>query len=1304
MRKLLLWSIMLLSIAQLAQAQQQVVVQDSITGNVTWTNDKTYLLKGFVYIVNGASLTIQPGTLIFGDKTSKGTLIAEPGGKLWAIGTPTQPIVFTSGVQSGSRDRGDWGGIVLCGRAPINQNNTLNGGTVAGGDAQIEGGPRTHYGGIYEHDNSGALSYVRVEFPGIALAPNNEINGVTFGGVGDSTRIDHVQVSYSGDDNFEWFGGSVRAKYLIGFRGLDDEWDTDFGWHGKLQFCVSLRDPNQADVSGSNGFESDNDASGHFWNPRTSAIMCNMTVVGPMADTSLFSSINPLFMRGAHLRRSTQESIYNSIVMGWPIGLLLDGDGVVNGARNDDTLQIHNCIWAGLRVGKDFLTAGLTGGNSLDASAWFKSSSFHNQALVQPADVKLLNPFSLVTPNFTPQPGSPAINAADFTNSRLQDPWFTPVTYAGAFDPNAPRWDAGWTNYDPQSTQYVGVPFAPITHIDFPTISVGTSRDSAIVVLSNGGAAPLSINRWFMTDTSIFKVVGGMQPFIIPVGGSKTITIHFAPTDTLSHNEGLTFNFENGANPVSINITGKGKQSLPAVSVYPNATKYDFAYVRVGDSATASVILTNSGTAPLHITGSTLFGADVTQFVLVSGGGAATVAPNGTATVQIRFRPTSVGDKSVSLRISHDASGGMTLLTVTGKGVVVPGQDVLQDSIVGNITLTNDRTWLVKGFVYVVNGATLNIQPGTVLFGEKATKGTIIVEPGGKIFAVGTAQHPIVFTSQLPAGQRDRGDWGGIVLCGRAPINQNNSSNGGAFAGGDAQIEGGPRTHYGGTDEHDNSGIMRYCRIEFPGVALAPNNEINGLTFGGVGDSTQIDHIQVSYSGDDNYEWFGGSVRAKYLIGFRGLDDNWDTDFGWHGALQFCVSLVDPNVADISGSNGFESDNDASGHYWNPRTSTVMSNLTVVGPMSDTGKFSTINPLFKRGAHLRRSTQESIYNTIVMGWPDGLLIDGDGAANGCKNDTLQIRNSIWAGLRTGHDFLTAALTGGNSFDAAAWFKNSEHHNQAIAQSADVKLGNPFNLTAPDFRPMSGSPAIGMGDFTNARLQDPWFTTVTYSGAFDPAAPRWDSGWSNYDPQNTDYSAKRLLSKTSINFGQVREGTTAHDSITITNNGLVPLTFVSVGLNDSSVFHLSNVGSGFTIEQGESRTVGVMFAPNTPGLRNATIHFALRDESTFDVALTGEGMTASSVNTPEAKQQIALTNVPNPFGTSTSIEYTIPTTSFVTLEVIDVTGRVIDRLVNEVQQPGPHSESLSGMNYSNGVYYCRLTVGNTTVIKSVMVSH
>ena len=172
----------------------------------------------------------------------------------------------------------------------------------------------------------------------------------------------------------------------------------------------------------------------------------------------------------------------------------------------------------------------------------------------------------------------------------------------------------------------------------------------------------------------------------------------------------------------------------------------------------------------------------------------------------------------------------------------------------GTQTLKKGK-YLLHGWVYIADGATLTIEPGTVILGDKDTKASLIVERGGKLYAKGTASEPIVFTSEQPKGQRRPGDWGGLILCGRANNNQT-----------EQQIEGGPRSKHGGNDNADCSGALSYVRVEFAGYPFQTDKEINGITLGSVGSSTQIDHVQVSYSNDDSFEWFGGAVNCQYLV------------------------------------------------------------------------------------------------------------------------------------------------------------------------------------------------------------------------------------------------------------------------------------------------------------------------------------------------------------------------------------------------------------------------------------------------------
>lgn len=425
----------------------------------------TYLLKGWVYIADGAELTIEPGTIVKGDKETKASIIVERGGKLIAKGSQTSPIVFTSEQPKGSRKPGDWGGIILCGKAKNNQS-----------DMQIEGGPRTHHGGTDDADNSGALSYVRIEFGGYPFAKDKEINGLTLGSVGSGTQIDHVQVSYSNDDSFEWFGGTVNCKYLIAYRGWDDDFDTDNGFSGKVQFGLSVRDSKIADVSQSNGFESDNKADGGDVSPYTTATFSNITFVGPKMDQSFQNTadyitggnLNPnngaglgRFQSAMQIRRSSRLNCFNSVAVGWPIGLILDGEkGDTQASATNGLLHLNNIYFAGMDVtgsdaNKSYDDVLVTGYDENKKPVYDQSKkSFSSTFFLAQSGNKVFSNISdlMLTNGYMPTATSPVLTAADFSNSLLSS-WFTKVSYIGAFNVGD-NWLQGWTNFDPENTDY----------------------------------------------------------------------------------------------------------------------------------------------------------------------------------------------------------------------------------------------------------------------------------------------------------------------------------------------------------------------------------------------------------------------------------------------------------------------------------------------------------------------------------------------------------------------------------------------------------------------------------------------------------------------------------------------------------------------------------------------------------------------------------------------------------------------------------------------------------------------------------
>jgi hypothetical protein len=312
-----------------------------LQGNLTTQTldaTKPYLLKGQVFIPNGVTLTVPAGTVIKGDKATKATLVVQPGGKLIANGTANSPVVFTSAQGVGERDRGDWGGIVMLGNAFVNQASkpAVEGITPTqtyGSSIAEAANPSTN-----ATENSGTLTYVRIEYAGIELTPNNETNSLTMGGVGNGTTVSYVQVSFGGDDGFEWFGGTVNGKYLVSHSTWDDDFDTDFGWGGNVQYGLIVRNISAADQSGSNAFESDNQANGATIagicdgttnTGCTRGIFSNITVLGPRVVVNT-PNVSSNYQNAMHIRRRSAISVFNSFFSGFRVGLRIDDQGTLD--------------------------------------------------------------------------------------------------------------------------------------------------------------------------------------------------------------------------------------------------------------------------------------------------------------------------------------------------------------------------------------------------------------------------------------------------------------------------------------------------------------------------------------------------------------------------------------------------------------------------------------------------------------------------------------------------------------------------------------------------------------------------------------------------------------------------------------------------------------------------------------------------------------------------------------------------------------------------------------------------------------
>jgi hypothetical protein len=405
---------------------------------------------------------------------------------------------------------------------------------------------------------------------------------------------------------------------------------------------------------------------------------------------------------------------------------------------------------------------------------------------------------------------------------------------------------------------------------------------------------------------------------------------------------------------------------------------------------------------------------------------------------------------------------------------------------------TKDKTYRLRGYVYVTNNATLTIDPGTKIVSNKDSAGVLVIYRGAKIQAVGTAAEPIVFTSKETSPAP--GDLGGVVLVGQAKGNANHSV-----------IEGGVDaafSAFGGTDNADNSGTLKYVRIEYAGKAVNPGDEVNGLSLYAVGSATTIDYIEVLRGLDDAYEFFGGTVNCKHLIAYNCADDDYDMDDGFSGKIQFAVSIKDPAFTDAKGttgdlSNNFEVDNVNPGNGFilsrAPITSPVLSNFTAIGPNGA----SNTSADYGWGMRWRRGTKFILANSVVIGGQKGgLRLQEDSTIAYYIRDASAFYNSYVSAIGAKIDLVTALpLSGGTTYDLSSVTAQTtgSYKSVLVDDNATLMLTDAFNNQAPNLKPASGSPLLAGALFDFGLLSDTFFDKVTYKGAFDGTTD-WTAQW------------------------------------------------------------------------------------------------------------------------------------------------------------------------------------------------------------------
>jgi len=403
-----------------------------------------------------------------------------------------------------------------------------------------------------------------------------------------------------------------------------------------------------------------------------------------------------------------------------------------------------------------------------------------------------------------------------------------------------------------------------------------------------------------------------------------------------------------------------------------------------------------------------------------------------------------------------------------------PRVETVSGSLYGDVVWRSDRLYRLTDMVFVESGATLNIEPGTRIEGERGS--ALVVTRDGRINARGEAYAPVVFTSSRPEGQQRAGDWGGVVLLGSAPVNT-----------GTGHIEGipadDPRGGFGGSDAHDNCGFLQYARIEFAGYEISANNELNGLTVGGCGDATVLRYIQVHAGLDDGIEFFGGTANLSHVVITDADDDSLDWDRGWQGNGQFLLIRQSPGIGD----NGFEADNFKDDHLAQPRSAPTLANVSIFGPTGVEGA--------QRGMVLRRGTGLDLRNTLITGMP-GDAID--------IRDVATVEQVYRAALRMDGVFLVGASQSlfsqerGEGDDDGGFDERAYFTTHGVAHLEKLHLSSPASHPGvPPMVPAAGSALeragvpLPKGEF--------WDESADYVGAIRPGSRNtWLDGWARLD--------------------------------------------------------------------------------------------------------------------------------------------------------------------------------------------------------------
>jgi predicted HicB family RNase H-like nuclease len=867
------------------EAKEKETLPSNISSDMTLTADKYWIISGLVTVEAGATLKIEAGTTIAGqagkgDNTSY--LVVDKGAKIDAQGTSSSPIIFTSetALDGGTAAAGQWGGLTLIGKAA----NSQVGAYEANTNFVAEESDMA--------DNSGVMKHVKILNTGIAIRENEEVNGLSFVGVGSGTTIEDITVENASDDGIELWGGTVNLSNITITNALDDSFDIDDGYSGTVKNLtitnltgkagIEMSGTTVATFDGFNitiGADQAKEGGIYFKKDGIGGYFSNGTITnnstnddGAIHSAGNFDAANTSFTNVKLLGSNTNKFTGDSAIgleekFDLGVGNVKEqGKETLVGEISSDTTLTKDTIWilnglvsvtngATLKIEAGTTIAGKAGkGDNTSYLVVDKGAKIDAQGTAS-APIIFTSETALNGGNPAPGQWGGVTLIGKAANSQV-----------GAYEAN--------TNFVADDTN-LGDSSGVMKHVKILNTGIAIRENEEVNGLSFVGVGSGTI-------VEDITVENASDDGIELWGGTVNLTninITNALDDSFDIDDGYAgtvrnLTIDNTTGKAGIEMSGTTAATFDGfdITIGANQAKEGGIYFKkdgIGGYFSNGTITNNSTNDDGAIHSAGAFDTDRTSFNNV------TLAGSNTN----KF----TGDSAAGLQAIFDAQ----------EEAITPASTTLTGSITANTKLTASETWIIDGLVSVTNGATLTIEAGTTIAG-KAGKGDntsyLVIDKGAKIDAQGTSSEPITFTSEtaLNGATSAAGQWGGVTLIGKAANSQV-----GAY-------EANTNFVADETNPADNSGIMTHVKILNTGIAIRENEEVNGLSFVGVGSGTTVEDITVENASDDGIELWGGTVNLSNISISNALDDSFDIDDGYSGTVRNLT------INNIEGKAGIE--------------------------------------------------------------------------------------------------------------------------------------------------------------------------------------------------------------------------------------------------------------------------------------------------------------------------------------------------------------------------------------------------------------